>query len=208
MKKSRPIRRMQRKVSQHMRDSITVVSRIGAKAFRRFAYFDTFRLKKRYRAPAGFMAIMLAFAVICFVAAANGKPQATMIGCVLLVMGLLLPLAYFLMFELSVRAQTRDMKQPRKAYTLTLSEELSIASADGKEHVNLPWKKVYGAYRDHGCVYLYAHPTKAFLLPDGQASVSPDELFAFLEGHIGPKRTQDCRRGKPRPIAEDETSLR
>lgn len=190
-----------------MKDTIIAVSRIDAKIFRRFAYFDTYRLKKRYRAPLGFLAIMLAFALCCIFLAAD-KPQARMLGGVLLFVGLLLPLAYFLMFALSVRAQTRELKQPRKAYTLTLGEELHISAAGGKEQVKLPWNKVYGAYWLPGCIYLYAHPTKAFLLPDGQASVSPDEVFAFLREHIGEKRTQDCRRSKATPIPSDDGSMR
>ncbi|MCH5286629.1 MAG: YcxB family protein [Christensenellaceae bacterium] len=190
-----------------MKDTIIAVSRIDAKTFRRFAYFDTYRLKKRYRAPLGFLALMLVFSLCCIFLAAD-KPQARMIGVVLLAVGLLLPLAYFLTFELSVRTQTREMKQPRKVYTLTLGDELQISAANGKEQVKLPWNKVYGAYRLPGCIYLYAHPTKAFLLPDGQASVAPDEVFAFLQTHIGEKRTQDCRLSKAAPIVPDDHSMR
>lgn len=192
-----------------MRDTITVVSRIDAKTFRRFAYFDTYRLKKRYRAPLGFLALMLAFALCCFFLAAD-KPQAGLIGGVLLTVGLLLPLAYFLMFELSVRAQTRSLKQPRKAYTVTLSDEREgVHIASGKDQVKLPWNRIYGAYRLPGCIYLYAHPTKAFLLPDGHASVTPDELFAFLVEHIGDKRTQDCRVNKKAvPFQPDDGAMR
>ena len=191
-----------------MKQSIVVVSRVDAKIFRRFAYFDTYRLKKRYRAPLGFLAIMLAFALCCFFVAAD-KPQARLLGTVLLVVGLLLPLAYFLMFELSVRAQTSKLKQPQKAYTLTLTEEREgVQISNGKEQVKLPWNKIYGAYRLAGCIYLYAHPTKAFLMPDGQASVSPDELFDFLVAQIGDKRTQDCRRSKAQPMPPDDGAMR
>ena len=192
-----------------MKDSITIVSRIDAKTFRRFAYFDAYRLKKRYRTPVTFLALMLFFAACCFLVAGR-KPGAMMVGSVLLIVGLMLPLAYFLSFALSVRAQTQELKQPRKAYTLTLTDEANgVHVANAKEQVTLPWNKIYGAYRLPGCIYLYAHPTKAFLLPDGQASVTADELFAFLISHIGDKRTQDCRVNKnARPFQPDDGALR
>lgn len=180
-----------------MKGMITAASRIDAKTFRRFAYFDTFSLKKRYRKPLAFAAIMLAFSLCCFFLLGD-RPQAKLIGGVLLGVGLALPLAYFASFALSVRAQIRSLKLAagREAYTLTLSDQpegLEIVSAGGKERVKLAWKKVYGAYRVRGCIYLYAHPTRAFLLPDGQASAPADEVFAFLVKQIGANRTQDCR---------------
>ena len=192
-----------------MKDSITIVSRIDAKTFRRFAYFDAYRLKKRYRTPVTFLALMLFFAVCCFLVAGR-KQGALMVGSVLLIVGLMLPLSYFLSFALSVRAQTRELKQPLKAYTLTLTDEQNgVHIANAKEQVTLPWNKIYGAYRLPGCIYLYAHPTKAFLLPDGQASVTPDELFAFLVSHIGEKRTQDCRVNKKAQLFQpDDGAMR
>ena len=84
--------------------TVTARCRIDAKTFRRFAYFDAFRLKKRYRKPAIFALLLLVFALLCFTAL-RGKPQAALIGGVLLAVGLLLPVAYFLSFALSVRAQ-------------------------------------------------------------------------------------------------------
>ena len=192
-----------------MKDGITIVSRIDAKTFRRFAYFDAYRLKKRYRTPVTFLALMLFFAVCCFLAATR-KPGALMIGSVLLIVGLMLPFAYFLTFESSVRAQAKELKQPRKAYTVTLTDEKDgVHVANAKEQVTLPWNKIYGAYRLPECIYLYAHPTKAFLLPDGQASVTPDELFAFLIEHIGDKRTQDCRVSKKAELFQpDDGAMR
>ena len=180
-----------------MKGMITAASRIDAQTFRRFAYFDKFSLKKRYRKPLGFAAIMLAFSLCCFFLLGD-RPQARLLGGVLLGVGIALPLAYFASFALSVRAQVKAMKlgEGREAYRLTMTDQpegLEIVSADGKERVKLKWKQVYGAYRVKGCVYLYAHPTRAFLLPDGQASAPADEVFAFLVNQIGKNRTQDCR---------------
>ncbi len=181
--------------------TVTARCRIDAKTFRRFAYFDAFRLKKRYRKPAIFALLLLVFALLCFTAL-RGKPQAALIGGVLLAVGLLLPVAYFLSFALSVRAQGKKLApggRAKEAYALEMRAEpegLTVSSADGKESHRIRWDHVYGAYRAAGCIYLYVHPTRAFLLPDGQASASADETFALLREQIGEKRTQDCRGGQ------------
>ena len=178
-----------------MKGLITITSNIDAKTFQRFAYFDAYRFKKHHRAPLSFAAIMLSFSAFCFLVLGD-RPQAALIGTVLLAIGVLLPMVYFLVFTFSVRAQAKKLKLPRAAYSLTMTtapEGLEIVGEDGKERVKLAWKKVYGAYRVRGCTYLYVHPTKAFLLPDGQANKTPDELFAFLQKRLGENCTQDCR---------------
>ena len=183
-----------------MKEFIYADVSVDEKTFRRFAYFDAFRLKKRYRAPLAFALMLAAFSAAC-VFALRGRPQAALLGGVLLAVGVLLPAAWFLSFALSVREKARQFRRPKKAYALTLTEEpdgLSVVSADGKERVKLEWRKTYGAYRVPGCVYLYAHPTRAFLIPDGQASVPPEKLFAFLTRALGEKRTQDLSAKKPK----------
>ncbi len=182
-----------------MKEFIYVDAKIDADTFKKFAYFDAFRLKKHYRTPLLFTALMTIFAVACFLLA--DKPQARMLGGVLLAIGLILPLVYFGMFAASLRTQTKTMKRngPQNAYTLTLTEEEDgVSISKGEEHVKLKWRQVYGAYRVKGCIYLYAHPTKAFLLPSGQASVSDDRLFEFLRRMLGEKRSQDCRTKRQR----------
>ena len=53
--------------------------------------------------------------------------------------------------------------------------------------LDVPWKDLQAAFRARGCVYLYVNPARAFLLPDGQADAAPDELWAYLEKHMGAK---------------------
>ena len=57
-----------------------------------------------------------------------------------------------------------------------------------EEAQELPWEKLYAAYRVRGSVYLYATPARAFLLPDGQADASPEELWQLLTRHMEAKR--------------------
>jgi len=53
--------------------------------------------------------------------------------------------------------------------------------------VALKWSQMAAAYRAKGCIYLYVNPARAFLLPDGQADVSDDELWEYLVKHMGEK---------------------
>ena len=56
-----------------------------------------------------------------------------------------------------------------------------------ESQVDVSWKDVQAAFRDRKCIYLYITPVRAFLLPDGQADCEPEELWAYIEKHIGSK---------------------
>ena len=49
-----------------------------------------------------------------------------------------------------------------------------------EEDVTLPWDKIPAAFRVRNAVYLYAAPTRAFILPDGQADAPADELWRMI----------------------------
>lgn len=159
---------------------MTVRTVLSPKTFRRFAMYDTFILKKRWRLPVVFALIMLGFAAACFFL--TDKPGHLAIGWLLAGIGLGLPLLWYIMFRLSLRTSIRSQKLPRPAYTLIFSEEaIDIQSASKKEeHVRLPWDRIARVIRDKGCIYLYATEQKAFLLPEGQADVSDNDLWNYI----------------------------
>lgn len=154
---------------------------LDKKTFRRFATFDAFHRQKRWRMPAVFAAIMLAFAVYLFLQ--TDKPQSGLMGGVLAAIGLSLPVIYFVSYYISLRENVIKHCLPRVVYTLALTDSGAAVSSGGakEEHVDLPWDTLHAAYRVKGAVYLYALPTRAFILPDGQADVSADALWAFLQ---------------------------
>ncbi|MDO4483302.1 MAG: YcxB family protein [Clostridia bacterium] len=156
---------------------------LTADLFRRFAMYDTFVKQRRYFLPLGFCAIMLFFATVAFLA--KDKPQHILIGSILTVVGLSLPLTYWLTYRSSLKGIIKANKFPKDVYELRLTEEkdgLKIHSlTNTKEQAAYKWEQVFRAVRTKGCIYLYPAPIKAFLLPDGQADVSPDELWAFLK---------------------------
>lgn len=167
------------------RDTITIHVKLDASTFRHFAMFDTFRLKRGAIRPIVFTLILLAFSVACFV---SGKEQSALMGSVLLVVGLGLPLVYFGSFfaQLNGQVKRQKLKPARNAYTLTLSPEGVRVRNDVKteEELVLGWEQLYAAYRAKNCIYLYATPARAFLLPAGQADAPDDELWAMLAARM------------------------
>ena len=159
---------------------MTVHVNLTPKTFRRFAMYDTFVHKKRWKLPVFFALIMLAFAAACFFL--TDKQGHLGIGWLLTVIGIGLPVIWFVMFRLSLRTSVKTQKLPRAVYTLIFSEEaVDIQSATKmEEHVRLPWDKIARLVRDKDCIYLYATEQKAFLLPSGQADVPDNELWDYL----------------------------
>lgn len=162
---------------------ITVRVKMDGRTFRRFAFYDTFKKNKRWKSPLIFAALMSFFAAVCFFL--HHMDGAVMLGFVLLIVGLFIPTAYLLSFLLSVASSIKTQKLPRYVYEVSLSPEedgvfiRSLGTAKN-EHITLKWSQMHTAHRTKGCIYLYALPTKAFLLPDGQADATPDEIWALL----------------------------
>ena len=168
------------------RQSIVIPVRLDEKTFRRFARFDMLRLRKRWVKPALFALILCAFA---FLALISRKPQSGMIAAVLLAVGLGLPLVYIGMFlsQVNLQADKWKLGKGRPVYTVTLrSRDFTVLSEQkAGETVTVDWKDAAQAFRMKGCIYLYASPAKAFLLPDGQADAPDQEVWAMIMTHLG-----------------------
>jgi hypothetical protein len=166
---------------------IRIPVKLDKTTFRRFATFDTFRRQQRWRTPVWFMVILLGFSVYLFFQ--TDKPQSGMIATVLLCIGLGLPAIYFSSFYITLRDNMKKHQLPRLAYTLKLTDkEVHIHSAINKdEELSLQWSQLFAAYRVKGAVYLYVLPIRAFILPDGQADVPDDDLWAFIQTRLKDK---------------------
>lgn len=182
-------------------DTVTISSRIDTKTFRNFAIFDTLIRQKRYRSPAIFTGIMLFFACICYIM--NGRAeQAVLLGNVLLGIGIILPAVYFGTFFFSVNSQSKKMKldPPKHVYTVTMTEDeegISIVTPTGEGGtLRVKWNNLHAVYRVKDCIYLFVSPRQAFLLPDNQGNVSPDELWNFLSEHTAKEKLFDRRKEK------------
>lgn len=166
-------------------NALTAHVKIDSRIFRRFALFDTFIRQRKWKAPVLFAAIFLAFSAVAF---ASGRSQSVLLGMVLLCVGVLLPLAYLLSFLLQVHDQCRylGLRRPRPVYTLNLTEtELRVINdMKAEDELRLAYDALYGAYRVRGAYYLYAAPSRAFILPDGQYTLSAGEMWDFLSARL------------------------
>lgn len=173
---------------------ITVPVRIDARTFKRFSRFDTFRLRRRWLRPLGFALILSAFAAV---ALASGRPQSGLIAALLLVVGIGLPLVYIGSYfsQLNVQTERLRLDPARHVYTVRLDfDGVRVENAQRKESpVVLRWSDLQAAFRARGCVYLYAGPTRAYLLPDGQSDAGDEALWSCIAEHMEGK-CRDCRR--------------
>ena len=148
------------------KEVISVSSKISDEIFTRFAMYDTFVRRRKWKAPALFLALMGGFALLCFTVL-RGREQASLLGTVLLSVGLVLPAVWVLMYIVSVKSQTKKLGLNRyiAQYTVEFSED-GIRIVKGRESAELGWENVDVLVRDKGCSYLYTDRGRAFLLPD------------------------------------------
>lgn len=171
------------------KDALVIRSKITPAVFREFALYDTMLRQKRWRGLALFALIMTGFGVISFLMRGI-REQAVFLGCVLLAVGLTLPLAYFLSFLLSIRAQSKRMglKSAPVAYTLTLDDE-KIAVAAGEQRTEYGWGDVTYVRRLRHSTCLFVGPGKAYLLPvrDGDG----ERLWRLVRDHVPAEKRRD-----------------
>lgn len=171
---------------------ITVPVELDAGTFRRFACFDTLVRRRGGVRPLLFAVILIGFAVIALV---SGKPQSGLIAAVLLIVGCGLPVVYLGMFlgQVNRQAKQKKLEKGKTIYTVTLRAEDFTVVSNRKENetVTVPWKDADKAYRSRGCIYLYAGPQRAFLLPTGQADAPDEDVWQAVVRGLG---EQKCRR--------------
>lgn len=163
---------------------ITIPVTVDAALFRNFALFDTFNVKKRWKLPLIFAAIMLVSSLLCF-SRYQAESQAVLIGSVLLTIGLGLPAIYFINFLWSIKTQIRrlGLNEPQFVYTVTLTE-----ASDGIEVVTIngntsryDWSSIDGIYQRKNCIYLYVQSNHAYLLPDSNTAEQEEALKSLLK---------------------------
>ena len=158
--------------------------------FLRFALFDTFRMKKRWRPPVLFACMMSVFALICFTLL-KSREQASLLGGVLLGIGLVLPLVWFFLYLASVKKEAKKLglSKSKAAYCLVLGDT-GIRIIHESEKAKYAWGSIHMAWRVKGCIYLYVLPTRAFLMPKLDDS---DEAWEIICRHLPDQKCKDLR---------------
>lgn len=167
--------------------------RLTEKEFIRFGWFDAVRVKRAWRGPALFAAILGAAAVLCFVL--HSRRGAVLLGGALLLVALGLPAAWFLNFGASLRRQAKaaGLSEEKHVYTLELRDgEEGVTVDSGKEHAAYAWQQVFHVYRNGTASYLYITPQRAFLIPHDCIEGGPDALWALVGRQVPAERQTDA----------------
>ena len=145
--------------------------------------------QKAWTIRIGMIVFALILCAFAFVALFSRRPQSGMIAAVLLAVGLGLPIVYVGMFlsQVNLQAEKWKLGKGRPVYTVTLRSRDFTVVSDQKagEAVTVPWNEAAQAFRMRGCIYLYASPAKAYLLPDGQADAPDIEVWNMIVSHLG-----------------------
>ena len=111
-----------------------------------------------------------------------------MIAAGLLAVGLGLPIVYIGMFlsQVNLQAEKWGLGKGKSVYTVTLrARDFTVVNAQkAGEAVTVAWKDAWRAVRRRDCIYLYAAPNKAYLLPAGQCNCSDEELWQAISQRI------------------------
>lgn len=159
---------------------MTIEVNLTAEEFKRFSLFDTFRRRKMWRAPVTFASILSFCALICYLM--HHVEGAVMLGSVLLLVGLGMPISYFVAFFISLARQVQSLGLPKKVYALYLTEKSNgIAIENDHEHADYKWKDVFHVYRCKSATYLFMTPERAFILPHSCVDEGADALRHLME---------------------------
>ncbi len=172
-----------------MAKQIDIPVRLDARAFRRFCAFDTFRRQRRWYFP-----VMAAMVLVTISAAGlfGVVPLSESASGVLMGLGLAIPMLIFGLYLIQIETQVarQHLKESPLVYTLCLfAEGVRVVNGQKREApVELGWDRFWGAFRRADCIYLYVNPQRAFILPDGQASTTPAEVWRYLQKYLGPQK--------------------
>ena len=159
--------------------------RLTEKEFIRFGWFDAIRVKRAWRGPALFAAILGGAAILCFIL--HARRGAVLLGGVLLLVALGLPAAWFVNYGASLRKQAKaaGLSEEKHVYTLELQDgEGGVTVDSGKEHTAYSWQQVFHVYRNKTASYLYITPQRAFLIPHDCVEGGPDALWTLVGRHV------------------------
>ena len=143
---------------------------LDARTYLRFTWFDTMLRTRRWVRPVVFAVFFCVLSIISFSMRTPGG-QGTLLGVVLLAVGLLLPLSFFIHAYRTLQKRARALKlvgqSKRFAYHLQLLEQgngLRVTTA-GDEVQVFPWASMHGVWRRPQVVYLYVEAGKTYILP-------------------------------------------
>lgn len=149
--------------------------------------FDAFVRQKRWKLPLGFFLILGVSGLICLTFVGQ-RENALLLSIVLLSVAVLLPLAYFLSYGISVYEQCKTLQlfRSREIYKLGITPQALEVTLTGQTKTqSFPWKKLFHAYRTKYAIYLYVTQVNAFIIPMGTAT---PELWSRIQTLVPPEK--------------------
>lgn len=150
---------------------------LDSKTFKEFTVFDCLKRRKAWKSPVTFALIMSISALVCFIM--HKVDGAVLLGTVLLVLGLGMPIVYFVtfFFNLNEEPKKQNLTNGRYVYTVDLQPS-AIHVKNEKEEASYEWDKAYHAYRNYDAIYLYITPERAFIIPSDKTE--QDKVWALI----------------------------
>lgn len=176
------------------RTEIVIRCKMDGETFQKYALFDTFRRRKRWRSPAVFAAVFCMLAALCFIVQLR-RGQFPILGWVLLVIGLCLPLVYLGNFYFSLRTKVKKMTKSGKTidYIVALSQtDVTVTRKEQKQ--SWPWNDIFGAYRLNDMICLYPNPQQAFLLLPERNARSYEAAWELIRSQLESDKFFDLQR--------------
>ena len=173
-----------------MKKPVEIHVHIDPAMFRRYCAFDTFRRQRRWYLPVMAGMVLMTIAVGGLLGLI---PVSDAVAGVLMGLGIAVPLGIFGLYFIQIEAQiaAQHLKENPEVYCVRLDDAGVRISAQNQTSAEVPWEKLWAAFRRPDAVYLYVSPERALILPDAQTGVSREELWRYIVRMMGEKRCID-----------------
>lgn len=172
-------------------NAITFVSKISPLCFIRFGFFDSYRLRKKWKMPLLVTGGFLALALLARVCTGRLSGAETWMN-IALVIAAAIPVMNVSAFWGGLLNQIGKHQLSRHTtnYLVVLGPK-GVGIIHKTEHAHCSWEHVYRIYRVPGCIYLYVSADRAFLLPDAE---NTEDAWAMITAYADAQKIVDLRK--------------
>jgi len=185
---------------------ISITVHMNQRIYLRFAIFDGFWLPKQW------VKLTVFFMVVLGLALANLATGEASLFRVLLIVGILSPIAYLLQFGYTLDRQLKNQSPnpTRAVYTLTFpAQSDTFTVSDTNQPVRqISWDSLHAVYRRRTAIYLYTAKAQAYIIPFAQLRAGEAlKLWALATAHL-PKDKVHLQASNTPKCREDTSSLK
>lgn len=144
-----------------MNTKIVIESKIDAKVFKDFSFFNCFKLNLKWTG-------LVAFPIVMFFLAWLNLSTGSKFLCILFcILSVTMPALYLLFYKVSINNQIKKFKleTPQQVYTATIMND-GFHIKNAKESAIYKWEQIYRVYILKNYTYIYITKNRSFILPD------------------------------------------